>query len=857
MGLFSSKKKVYVSSTAYNMAGEFALRPNYLKTTMFRGIMTNAPSLGEHIVDGQFAGPNIDQRLFFRWARSYYPEGAVSGEISNYQNLNAAQVVTASSAITVPAGEDLQVVMAFLDDGEAAYWAERHILENEPELFETNWLSDYNDTTGELNILYEDLTEESVAIPDFNTESTYLYVYYNTVSGSETTPYAVDSTTSDEVARPDDTDFVQDSIVNTVVTETLQDGDPSTTRDEDVTDYEEIMLKDVNLGTQGNAQVVEHHRLTIWKRHRVIQTATDYEEIEVYYDSQLEISTTTSGDTGNRQLFIYEIGSGNVVLDALKIEGATLQEFFPIIPLRHYNKAIDHDDFADDFAQFKKAYKKSIGSEIEGILASIEDSDSIDDIDHCFLTFGTEINTEHREGKRYTYEFFKALIAQQSSTSTDVTNWASSQSYADYQAELAAWQSAQSNFSHPNYGDPRPTHVSYPIPDFTTLQIKSTNQGLSIPYNTSLEWMAVGETSEIGLGKPDASVNEFWWEVMPDILGLNYVPPSNDNNNMVSFFLGIGQVSVNHVRLYWQKTDSTYSYLDVYGMKHINKVYDGKTVEITAKEGIEDTDESGFIVPMHYPTMKKLPLVWLNELGVQNRLLVFNSYQVVKQRWWQRGVFKIIFAIVIAVVAALIFPGSIGLLGSHLAVGTAVGLTGTAALVAGAVINVIAAIALSQVLSTVAVAVFGEKWGGLVAAIAGFIIGGMAMNYHATGNFAINWGMMSRADVLLGLTDAVAQGVQGYASAEINELADDMETLTEDYDTQMDEISELFMELGYSAVVVDPLMWMQQENSGKSFESSDTFIQRTLLTGSDIAELTLTMVADFTELSLILPEPIA
>ena len=857
MGLFSSKKKVYVSSTAYNMAGEFDLRPNYLKTTMFRGIMTNAPSLGEHIVDGQFAGPNIDQRLFFRWARSYYPEGAVSGQISNYQNLNASQVVTASSAITVPVGEDLQVVMAFLDDGEMSYWAERHILEHDPDLFQTNWLSDYNDVTGELNILYEDLTEESVAVPDFNPDSTYLYVYYNTVTGSETTPYVVDSTTSDQTTRPDDTDFAQDSILNTVVTETLQDGDPVTTRNEDVTDYEEVLLKDVNMGTVNNAQVVEHHRLTIWKRHRVIETTTDYEEIEVYFDSQLEISETTSGDTGNRQLFIYEIGSGNVALDNLKVEGTAFQEFFPIIPLRRDNKPIDHDDYSDDFTQFKKAYQKSIGGKIGDILESIEDNESIDDIDHCFLTFGPEINTEHREGKRYTYEFFKTLMAEQTATITDVTNWQSSQSYADYQTELAAWEQAQESFLNPAYGDPRPEHVSYVIPDFSTLSIKSTNEGLSIPYDTKLEWMAIGESTGTGLGKVDAKMNDFWWEVMPDTLDPNYMSSSNDHDNTAIFFLGGEQVTVNHVRLYWQKTDSTYSYLDVYGMRHINKVYDGKTVEITAKEGIEDTDESGFVVPMHYGTMKKLPLVWLNELGVQNRILVFNSYQVVKQKWWQRGIFKILFAIVIAVVSALIFPGAIGLLGSHLAVGTSLGFTGTAALVAGAVVNAIAAIALSQVLSSVSIAVFGEKFGGLIAAIAGFVIGNMAGSFHAGNGFTMNWGTLTRADVLLGITDTVAKGVQGYVSGELTDLAAEMEEIAEEHDAQMDEISELFMELGYSGVAVDPLMWTQQENSGKSFESSDTFIQRTLLTGSDIAELTLTMVTDFTELSLTLPEPIA
>lgn len=859
MGLFSSKRQVFVSSTAYNMAGEFALRPNYLKTTMFRGVMTNAFSLGEHIVEGQFSGPNIDQRTFFRWARSYYPEGAVSGQISGYQNVNAAEEIISASVITVPPDEDLQIVMSFLDDGEMSYWAERYILANHPELYETVWLSDYDDATGQLHILYEDLSEEFVAVSDFDPEATYLYAYYNTVFDAEPTPYVVDSTTSDEETRPDDTGFTQDTYSETTTTVTLQDGDPISTRNEDVTDYTEVLLKDVNMGTVNNAQVVEHHRLTIWKRHRVVETSPDYEEIEEYYDSQLEISETRSGDTSNRQLFIYKIGSGNVILDNLETSTTTLQEFFPIIPLRRHNKAIDHEDYSDDFAQFKKAYQKGIGGKIEDILASIEDTESIDDIDHCFLTFGPEINTEHKEGKRYIYEFLKALMAEQVASIEDFNTWANSQTYTEFQAELQSWYDGQDDFSDPSYGTTRPEHVSYPMPDFTSLEIKSTNQGLDIPYDTRIEWLAIDENTGSGVAKEGAQKNELWWEVMPDVEDPNYIPPgaTDDEWNMAAYFVGIPQITINHVRLYWQRSDSSYSYIDVYGMKHINKVYEGRTVEITAKQGIEDNDESGFIMPMHYPTMKKLPLVWLNELAVQNRVLVFNSYQVVKQRWYQRGIFKIVFAIVIAVVGALIFPGSVGLLGSHLSVGTSLGFTGTAALVAGAVVNAIAAIALSQALSTAAVAIFGEKWGGVVAAIAGFVIGNMASNFHTTGNFAINWGTLSRADVILSLTDAVAKGVQGFVSGEIGELVESMAKLSEEHDAEMEEISELFMELGYSGIEIDPLMWIQQENSGKSFESSDTFIQRTLLTGSDIAELTMTMVTDFTDLSLTLPEPIA
>lgn len=852
MGLFSSTKKVYVSSTAYNMAGEFALRPNYLKTSLFKERYTNASSLGGYLVDEQFKGPGMDQKLFFRWAKNDYPEGEVSGQISNYQNLSSAQTVVAASAISISPAEELQIAMSFLDDAEIHYWAERHILDNYPSLFDTNWVSDYEDSSGKLKIVYADASEELVAVPDYNRQSTYLYVYYNTLTGTVTSPYVLDSTTSNEPSRPDDTGFTQDSITNTTVTETLQDGDPVTTRQETVTDYEEVMSKTVYLGQQGTALVTEEHRLTIWKRHRIIETAPDYEEIEMYYDSQLEISTITSDDTSNRNLFIYEIDTGNVALDGLKVDGTTFQEFFPIIPLRHYNKPISHADFVSDYTQFKKAYRKSIGSKIEDILESIEDNANIDDVDHCFLVFGAEINTEHREGLRYIYEFFKSLLTEQTATETDVLNWANSQSYADYQSELADWLTAQDDPSDPDFGSARPQHVTYDVPNFSKLDIKSVSSSISIPYDTSIEWLSIAETVSTGVGKVGAKVNELWWEVQPDI-----TDPSEGEGEIAQFFGSARTSSVNHVRLYWQKTANTYVYLDVYGMSHINRVYNGKAVIITAKEGIEDSDESGFIIPMHYPTIKKIPLVWLNELGIQNRVLVFNSYQVVKQRWWQRGVFKLLFAVVIAVIAALVMPTSVGLLGSHLSVGSSLGFTGTSALIAGAVVNAIAAIAVSAALTEAATSAFGEEWGGVIAAIAGLVIGNVVGSFHTQGEFAIHWGTMSKADVLLGMTDALSKGVQGYVKSELSDISEQLEKITEDYENQIEDISELFAQLGYSGIVVDPLLWMEQQNSNKSFESSDTFIKRTLLTGSDIAELTLTMVSDFAELSLTLPEPIA
>lgn len=887
MGLFSSRNVISVSSTAYNMAGDLQDRTNYLKTTVSRAVLTNAPSIADSIVSGQFAGPTMDQRAFFRWSKNNYPEGSVSGSINNKMILNAPQTVLASNAIAAGPGEEVQVVYAFTDYAEVLYFAERHILTNYPDLYETDWASDYIRDTNSLKIIYEDTSEEIVALPNFDPQAEYLYVFYSLLVELSQGPWVIDSSTSDDASAPDltsaDPVWVQDSIINTVVTETLTTTEEtttilppntttsSTTRDEDVTDYVEVFLREVYIGFQDNSHVYRNERLTVWKRHRIVEDVTvtnpdgnttvetTTENIEVYYDTQIETMEVTKSNTSNRNMFIYEMGSGNLALDGLTSPSGNLTEFFPIIPLRRDNESIRDPIFADEFPKFKKAFKKSIGTDINSVLDEIEDHEDLDDIDHAFLTFGVELNTEEPEGLRYIYEFMKNLIPFQTGTEASLLAWSTNTANADYRVDLADWQDDQHESSSPRYGDPRPVYVAPTLPDFSVLEIKSTFENTEIPFDYGLQWRAISETIFPGIGKTGAKKGDLWWEELPNIIDPASLYPHYDEEHMTVYFRSTG-IEVTHTRLYFQSDNNSYRVLNIYGMSHINRVYLGTSVTITTNEALNDTDESGFIIPIHYPTLKELPLVMANQLGTSNRILVFNSYQVVRQRWWQRGIFKIIFAVIIAIVGALIFPGAIGLLGSHLAVGATLGLSGTAALVVGAAVNAIAAVILSMGLQEVSTAVFGEEFGGIIAAIAGFFIGNMAANFHSTGAFTLNWGSLMRAENLLKLTDIVSTGVQGFAAGQISGIQGELEQAEIDYTTQMGEILEQWMNLGYTGVSLDPLMFTDL-GLGNSWgtspplvESSSTFLKRSLLTGNDIVELSFSMIEDFAKTTLELPD---
>jgi hypothetical protein len=452
----------------------------------------------------------------------------------------------------------------------------------------------------------------------------------------------------------------------------------------------------------------------------------------------------------------------------------------------------------------------------------------------------------------------KTLRLSQNSGYSGIPNWEENNDYFVYYADYTDWKKDQLDSGSPRYGQSEPSTVAFPLPRLSKLDLKSTSDTAAIKYNTSIEWVYITESFGSGVGKAGVTANDLWWE--------NFDTIQNYSGTLEAYQataaekgLKVNTDGITHSRLYWQVSDNYYSYLDLFGMVHVNMIYKGKSVRISSKDALNDADITGFVVPMHYPTIQNIPLTWANQLASSNKIIILNSYEVVKTKWYEKGIFKVIIAIILAVVIALVFPPAAGLLGGNAAVGATMGYAvgSTAAIVAGAAANAIAAIFLTQAISTVSVELFGEKWGKLIAAIVTVMVAGMASNYQQTGNFAMDWGKFMRVDNLIGMTDSVASGVQGYATNEISGIEEDMADATEEYEDDVQSIIKRMEELGSSGVDLDPLMFVQQDNSDDrnvTSEPSENFLRRTLLTGSDIAEMTHAMIDDFVEISLTLPE---
>ena len=230
------------------------------------------------------------------------------------------------------------------------------------------------------------------------------------------------------------------------------------------------------------------------------------------------------------------------------------------------------------------------------------------------------------------------------------------------------------------------------------------------------------------------------------------------------------------------------------------------------------------------------------------------------QKWYQTFLGMLFIIIAVVVIAALINPAAIGsisgALGTNAAVGAGLGLTGTTAIVAGAVANALAAIVISTIVTSASVALFGEKWGAIIGAIATF-----AITFGMSNGFSnITVATMMTPQNLLALSSALANGYQGYVSADIAEMQLELNEMDEEYEKRQRELNEMIRDLGGSNDLSFDPMQLTDVNAGNGSqgsyipESLDQFIHRTTMTGSDIVDVTISMVTDFVDLSTQLPQ---
>lgn len=571
-------------------------------------------------------------------------------------------------------------------------------------------------------------------------------------------------------------------------------------------------------------------------------TPTDFVKTSKYlyavYSIRMVSPPTPEEEWVGTKVFIYRKDTGNAALDAMFGTDITADNgFIPYIPFRIDNEFVSVLWPDTLYPLAKKGFKKSIRGAYDDIQETIEDNEDLGDIDYAYAVFGVSLNVKETACKKYIYKLFEQMMAASSGGSGEYDSWE-----ANWNAANDSWLAWKAWYEAGSVGT-EPIRIPYPPMPFNELNIKSSNN-TKMNYDITIEWNYIIENVGSGLFAPDAKVGELRF-VIGSSNEFNELVWIQDSDGAWHLGTNTGDVS-DSISLLWQVTDNTWKSLNIQGLKYINRIYGGKAVEITGIEALEDVEESGFIVPMHEDIYKSMGLKDSTQMATACCFMVFNCYQIVKQKWYQTGLFKVVIFIVIIVVSIYTGGSTSGLLGTSASVGASLGYTGVVAIIVGAIANAVAAMVLISIIQRGAVALFGDKLGSIIGAIAGFIA--VAYGSSLSADEVFSFSTLLSADNIMGLMSAVGSGYQGYMTGEAKDKLQEAQQVYEDYEKRLKEIQALYSEnIGNTGVDIAAI---NITNAIGSFnESSQSFLDRTLMTGSDVAALSLDLLREFTQVT--------
>ena len=887
MGFFGNKKKHYVSSTVYNLAGDEDKRPNFLKATVIGAVIAGKDSLAQAIQDAYATGPGTRLKRFNNWAKNQGYNGLVGSATSTFNSGN--NINNALLALEIPpvSGGVIEVRTSEIDPADYSYWADQYVFLNKPNKVSTDYTSDMDSDTNTITITYEDLTTDSFVPTNFDIRSRYLYASYvesnvvpadpivtglTVVLGSmDSFPSLTGWTENSNVSSPTNVDLDTITITNSTYSDgrTPTSTSVTTTRTEVSTDVHGEWEKPIYEGILTGTDSIYSTRYIMYQDtvNSTDTTTTTTTTTETISGGVTKTTVTTIvdeiivSDRSHRtdtqriihkawsplSIFIYKFGSGNAVLDNMFTVDSAGANYYPIVPIRLNNTFIS--DYADTtlYKAAKKAFKKATASKFDDVETTIKDNPSIGDIDYAYAVFGVSLNVKEQSCRKYLYHFFKAIAEEpgqltQGNYNTFLDQWIAATD------SIVAWNDWINRPSGSIYGaDPEPIVIPYPVKPVNRMSI-TNGVNPQLNYSVELSWSFLFEETGSGLLKPDAKKNEIW--LTAGSLGdLVQVFRANGNNPGDAAMLFSTINTTQYVVINWQVDLTTWKKVTIHDLTYKNFIYGSLAVIYTGKEALESTEESGFIIPLHEGIYKSMGIKHNTQMATACCFLVFNSYQEVKQKWYQTKLFKVLLIVAIVVLTIVFPPAGAVATKAAIATGVFLGLSGTAALIAGFIVNYIAAAIVTNLIMKAAIHVFGVKIGTIIGTIVS-IVTLQAGNALLSGqSIAASFSNMMSSVNLLKLTIPVGNAYANYLGSVTNDLQIQSQKLNDEFTSKSKEIEGKYKEMfGDGAMLFDPKLLT--EPNAVLGESPSAFLERTLMTGTDIVDMSLDMLHNFVEITL-------
>lgn len=884
MGLFSSKKKIKVSSSLYNLAGAVENRPIFLKDTVVSHVLSGSKAaLADAISGSLLQGPGIKFRSFARWARTSGYNSSIEwnpGSVAIGSNIDLDVL---AAAIPHQPSEQVALQTAEIGPADYGFWADKWMLENHPAEVDAEYDIDFDEEAWTITINFTDGSKVYSFSPvGFNPMARYLYASYILIVKDQAGPWSegADIIVNSPADWPDTSTWELTGTINTprsfncvdtVVTEsTYSDGRPkeqSTTTNPHIDPYTDVakiyergIFQGANSSGTGTSTIF--FRTVKTEFGAINSTTTSNTTTETLPGGVTKITTvtTTTQSVGPRysyredlrivisdqwsrmHVLIYQEGTGIPTMDAMFAPRTDAGQFIPFIPLRYFNNMLNDTNYPEQVTWNKKAIKKAMNKDYNFLLKQLEDNPSLGDIDFAYVVFGVPLNTPDKSARRYIFRFFQMLLNDTGSGTPAYNQWRTRWDAADAtQKQWLAWKEAQSVPTSPLWGAPEPQRATYPAPPRRIIR----SSGLKWNYDMHVSWTSITQAVGIGQGKPGAKSGDVWFDTSSAIQ-FNELLVSGGISGNRSF-------ESNTVFMYWQETPNSYRALAVTGLWHNYMIYGGKGVDLYGDGAMNDPEESGFLIPVHEGIFRQMSLADATQMSTACSFMLLNSYQVVKKKWYSSSWFKIVL-IVAAIVVTVVTMGSGAGVGAGLA--SIAGATTAAAAVSAAVsllvslaVNAVVATLLMRMLTPITTSLFGEEFGAVIAAVGTMVVMAAGSSVLGGGTAADGLTKLSSAPELMKMSISALDNYNRVQTTELIDIQKEIRQLQENYTDELTRIQNAWKQnLGYGSGTIDPTV--VTEAISMQYENADAFLQRTMLLGSDIVEMTNGFIGSFADLTI-------
>lgn len=470
-----------------------------------------------------------------------------------------------------------------------------------------------------------------------------------------------------------------------------------------------------------------------------------------------------------------------------------------------------------------KGYARRLGVDIKGLKAAIKESPDENQIDYCFVQPGTIISSPNQCAMEYHFNYFNRLRL----------------SFPDNKPAFDAWLAKTGSLMTKDEANRCPAQ---------SVRIRDPDDENNC-INMEIAWRYMTYEEKTG-----TLANGLKYEV--------YCAPQELKDLIFRWGRGTKGVKYDFTKVYFRKqlTETTYAELLVCGLWHENYVYKGKSVKSGVWDAFENKDGdfgTGFIIPLEIEVYMTLSGREQLQLAQEALHIVFNCYKVVKEKWYQTGIFKV-FMVIVSIVVIVITWGAAtpyvaalnaSLYGTLIGIGLSITVAAALAAVLTALI-VVAVMVAVQLVAKEAGEWAAEQWGPVWGAIVQVVV-----------TIALTWGIgqlgqiylnvpvtaMSLTQQVLTASSYIFSALSTYTQFEMEKIQEEYKqwnTGADERQSQMDQLEKLWEE-NFPEMSLPAQMWFAPiEKPGdwllRTQSTGDALVNRLIAPIEYMSEITLT-----------------